>query len=420
MTSLTEIQKYGFNNYEWFYNTFIHILKKNEEEIEKDLKTINSNVLDFTMSISILNNKLSEKYYNNYKEFINKIFMNYKFMEKYKDVFLQKEIKCIICKNKYPYSMDSFIYINSYQNGYDITSKCCNDCIYEKYNTKCYKCNCSFVDPYHKIYVNKKKVYCSSCYSDIKNIEEYLLRGSIKSLKDCVQANIFKHLIDNKILTQDLKTNYQKIQQLYKVKGITIQIRDQLIIQIEKYHIKHLQLAKNNKHEEMIFNRILDKFELENSKKYFNNKDSQYNIEYEFKLAIKYFPEYIDCDFHCAQELTTFLIRVHRNELLKYIFEYPINITVDKQYYKYIEAIYYKNVSAIPILLENNFNFIKLKKYHKTFESVIQYCICKNKKYILNLLINNINQIRHVYNLKDEDIDPVEIELIKSFNNNIF
>ena len=50
MTSLTEIQKYGFNNYEWFYNTFIHILKKNEEEIEKDLKTINSNVLDFTMS----------------------------------------------------------------------------------------------------------------------------------------------------------------------------------------------------------------------------------------------------------------------------------------------------------------------------------------------------------------------------------
>ena len=105
------------------------------------------------------------------------------------------------------------------------------------------------------------------------------------------------------------------------------------------------------------------------------------------------------------------------NELLKYIFEYPINITVDKQYYKYIEAIYYKNVN---LLLENNFNFIKLRKYHKTFESVIQYCIYKNKKDILNLLINNINQIRHVYNLKDEDIDPVEIELIKSFNNNIF
>ena len=418
MTSLTEKQKYGFNNNEWFYNTFIDILKKNEKEIEQELKIINSNILNFTMSISILNDELSDKYYNNFQEFIKHIFIDYKFMKKYNDVFLQKEIMCVICENKYPYSMDSFIYIYSYQNDYDITSKCCNDCILEKYNTKCYKCNCSFIDPYHKIYVNKKKVYCNSCYADMKNIEEYLSRESIKSLKDCIQANMFKHLIDNKILTQDLKTNYQKIQQLYKGKGITIQIRDQLIIQIEKYHIKHLLLTKSNKHEEMTFNRILDKFELENSKKFLNNKDNQYNIEHEFKLAIKYFPEYVDCDFHCAQELTTFLIRVHRNELLKYIFEYPINITVDKQYYKYIKAIYYKNVSAIPILLENKFNFIKLKKYHETFESVIQYFISKNKKDILNLLINNINQIRQLYNLKDEDIDPVELELIKSFNDN--
>ena len=434
MSSLTEKQKYGFNNNEWFYETFIDILKTYEEEIEHELKSINSNILNFTMSISILNDELSEKYYNNFQEFIKHIFIDYKFMEKYKDFFLQKENMCVICEDKYPYSMDSFIYIYSYQNGYNITSKCCYDCIYEKCNTKCYKCKCSFEDPYHKIYVNQKKVYCNSCYSYIKRIEEYVSGESIKSLKSSVQANIFKHHINNKILTKDLKTNYQKIQQLYESKNITIQIREQLITQIEKYHIKNLLFTTSTKVEEMTFNRILEKMHKQNSKikgnvpekSKYNVVQSKYDVDQEFKIAIKYFPEYVDCDFHCAQELSTFLIRIHRNDLLKYIFEYDIYTTTKSQYYKYVEAIYYNNESAMPILLEKNFNFIKLKKendslvkkYYESVDSVIQYCIDEKKENMLNLLINNISKIRKLYKLKDEYIDVKELKLLKSFNNN--
>jgi len=341
---------------------------------------------------------------------------------------------CVICEDKYPYSMDAFIYVYSYQSGYDITSNCCYDCIHEKYNTNCYKCDCSFTDPYHKIYVNKQKVYCNSCYSDVKRMNEYMSMKSIKSLKDCVQANIFKHIIDNKILSHDLKTNYQKIQQLYESKNITMQIKEQLHQQIEKYHIKNFLFTPSNKVEEMTFNRILEKMHKQNSnikgnapeKSKYGVVQSKYDVDQEFKIAIKYFPEYVDCDFHCAQELSTFLIRIHRNDLLKYIFEYDIHISINGQYYKYVEAIYYNNESAIPILLEKNFNFIKLKKhkktlvknYHQIVESVIQYFIDENKKNILNLLINNINKIKKLYNIKDEDIDPQEIDLIKSINNN--
>ena len=426
MSNLTDKQKYEFNNNEWFYQTFIYILKANEKEIEQEIKIKNSNILDFTMSISILNDKISKTYYNNYREFIKHIFMDYNFMEKYTEVFLQKERMCVICEDKYPYSMDPFIYIYSYQTGYNITSNCCYDCIHEKFNTICDKCNCSFTDPYHKIYVNKQKVYCNSCYLDMKRMDEYMSRNSIKSLKSCVQANMFKHIIDNKILSHDLKTNYQKIQQLYESQKAISQIKEQMITQIEKYHIKNLLFARSDKQEEMTFNRILDKFELENSKKYINDEKIQYNVEQEFKIAIKYFPEYIDCDFHCAQELTTFLIRIHRNDLLKYIFEYDIYLTTHSQYYKYFEAIYYNNESAIPILLEKNFNFIKLKKdngslvkkYYETSESVIQYFIDENKKNILKLLINNIKKIRNLYNLKDEVIDVKELKLLKFINSN--
>ena len=418
MSNLTDKQKYEFNNNEWFYETFIDILKANEKEIEQELKITNSNILNFTMSISILNDNLSETYYNNYREFIKHIFMDYKFMEKYTDVFLQKERRCVICEDKYPYSMDAFIYVYSYQSGYDITSNCCYDCIHEKYNTNCYKCDCSFTDPYHKIYVTEQKVYCNSCYSNVKSMNEYMSRKSIKSLKDCIQANIFKHIIDNKILSHDLKTNYQKIQQLYESKNITTQIKEQLHQQIEKYHIKNLLFTTTVKQEEMTFNRILDKFEFENSEKYINDDKSQYNVEQEFKLAIKYFPEYVNCDFHCAQELTTFLIRIHRNDLLQYIFKYDIHISTNGQYYKYIEALYYNNESAIPILLEHNNNFIKLKKYCNSEESLIQFCVNNKKKELLYLLGKNFARIKQHYNLKDEDIDPQEIDLIKSINNN--
>ena len=80
----------------------------------------------------------------------------------------------------------------------------------------------------------------------------------------------------------------------------------------------------------------------------------------------------------------------------------------------------------MPILLEKNFNFIKLKKengslvkkYYETVDSVIQYCIDEKKENMLNLLINNISKIRKLYKLKDEDIDVKELKLLKSFNNN--
>jgi len=245
-------------------------------------------------------------------------------------------------------------------------------------------------------------------------MNRYVSMESIKSLKDCVQANIFKHHVNNKILTHDLKTNYQKIQQLCESKSITIEINEQLNKQVEKYHINHLLLTASIKQEEMIFNRILDKFELENSNKYFNDEKSQYNVEQEFKLAIKYFPNYVENN-NCAQDLIKFLIRVHRNELLKYIFEYKINIPVDIQYNKYVDALQYENESAIPILLENKFNFIKLKKYADTSESVIQYCMNKNKHDLLYLFMIHFNKIKKYYKLDNICYQEDEVTIINYF-----
>ena len=421
MSSLNNKERYRFDSNKWFFDILIDILRKNEEEIEKELNKKQSNILNFTLDIIILNDKLSDIYYDNFKEFINQICIKYDFLDKYKDIFLKQEKRCVLCNINYPNLLDTCRYVYSYENGLEITKICCIDCIHNKCNINCYKCKCSFKDPYTNtnIYVNQKKVYCYCCYSDKKSIEEYVSKESIISLKDCVQVTILNHLYNNKILTNDLKTNYLKIKNLREVKSISFEIRDQLITQIEKYHIKHLLLTTSNKQEEMTFNRILDKFELENSEEYLNDDKSQYDIEQEFKLAIKYFPEYVDCDFHCAQQLTTFLIRVHQNELLKYIFNYPINISVDEQYYKYLEALHYENESVIPILLENKINFIRLNiDNHETTESPIQYCINKKKRDILNLFIVNFNKIKKYHNIKDEDIVQQEFNLIKSFNDN--
>ena len=407
MSSLNNKERYGFDSNKWFFDILADLLK---EKIKKN-KTI--------FDIEEYAEQLIDIYYDNFKEFINQICIKYDFLDNYKDEFLKQEKRCVLCNINYPNLLNTCRYLYFYQTGMEITNNCCYDCIYGKYRMNCDKCSCYFNEnPYHIIYIKNKEVYCQNCYPQVKKIEDYVSKESVKSLKDCVLANIFKHKCDNKILSEDLKTNYQKIKKLRESKSISFEIRDQLITQIEKYHIKHLLLTTSNKQEEMTFNRILDKFELENSEEYLNDDKSQYDIEQEFKLAIKYFPEYVDCDFHCAQQLTTFLIRVHQNELLKYIFDYPINISVDEQYYKYLEGLIYKNESVIPILLENNFNFIKLKKYHGTHESPIQHCIDNNRNYILNLFVVNFNKVKKYHNIKDEDIVQQEFNLIKSFNDN--
>ena len=137
--SLNEYQKYGFN-IEWFLDVYDKPIEKHfHTDIDLKCKEHYLNYSNFLKSVSILLN-IPEEDFGKYKE---------------------KEKKCIDCKKKYPFCMDSFIYIYNSENK-EITESICYDCIQNI--KKCTRCNEPLnEEPYLQIIKKEQGYFCYNC-----------------------------------------------------------------------------------------------------------------------------------------------------------------------------------------------------------------------------------------------------------------
>ena len=101
-----------------------------------------------------------EKYYLDYKKFINSFCDHFNISDSERENCLKAEKRCICCQKNYPYVMDSFVYIKSKNK--DITEELCYDCIQN--TLRCDKCNVDmYQEPYTVINYDNRMKHCPEC-----------------------------------------------------------------------------------------------------------------------------------------------------------------------------------------------------------------------------------------------------------------
>jgi len=134
---------------------------KKDSSIMKDIDHFGFN-LEWVHPVSTLFSheyldKLYQKYYLNFKEFIVALNLDDDLEKK----CLTAERKCITCKNNYPYTRDPFVHI--YLENRDITCELCHDCISRVIScSRCKKVS-DLIEPWQKIYCERDVILCSSC-----------------------------------------------------------------------------------------------------------------------------------------------------------------------------------------------------------------------------------------------------------------
>jgi len=149
-------EKYGFN-LDWFLCTY-NICKYPKNFMNADDKD------------KLFLQETYMNYYDNYKGFIDIVCKKFN-LDKKKKKFLEVEKKCLKCKNKYPFTYDSFLYVFDNETKTDITYELCFDCLVNIQKTKCNTCESVINEPYETIVIrniNSNDQYCSKCFKKFK------------------------------------------------------------------------------------------------------------------------------------------------------------------------------------------------------------------------------------------------------------